>query len=944
MRRRYQGIGTCCPANGSKLDRLDSSQTSCSGQMKKRITTRMLQPEPLESRHLLTGDAVSLPILSINTSDLVEFLPRDTAQVVTGLQVDLNGDSRLDYLLATTSFNGVRSDGVRVFLADEVGDFREVASASLRGEVRTLHADDLNADGRMDVLVGTSSQVAVFINKGTSDDADAEWRGFQDPLFIATGVNSFDTGDFDGDEVPDLVLGTIDGVEVRRGLGNGSFDEPIHYLTQRDEKQVVTGDLNLDGHPDLVVGMRDQAKVVVLGNTGDGVFEVQQEIGEVAAVRTMDIVTMNSDAFPDLIVGSFEQEGNNVHIWLGDGTTQFVADPLHYETIGSPLDFAVADLNEDGRNDLIVGHDSTFHHPITNNGPGGVTLFLGATAGGLTEGVRVSTPGAADVTVSTGADGRPEIAAIHQWGNTLARMQWVDQSEFVKLQDHSPEATNASVFRSSVVGDFNGDGRHDVVVTDLWTPGKSFLFLGTPDGEYERRELEFGNELTVSGHFVGDFNGDGRDDLGVNVEGKIRGVALSNADGTFGELVTSQLPNNFIVYQAKVADANGDGIDDLLGVETSGGTVYVRAALGKGDGTWEVAPRAALAAPWVSELLVGDVDGDGVVDVIAMSSESVEVGLGNGQGEFEVRKGISGTSFIYDSGDVNGDGRTDLVTAAFDDSPIRILLGTEDGSLSPTSSGITGDRFQTLGLLDLNEDGKDELFVGSTDGFELFRLTEDSYASLGSYSVGFFPDKLDLVDVNGDGTQDLVISPGGNLISSSPSTHVAIIEGQDDGFASSPVVVVVPITDGSVGMAARTDAGAELLITHRRGFATLRGAALLEGDFDGDGQIGTPDISLLCDAAHRDDLTEEEVLRFDVSGDGVVSAEDVDQWVLEIAETFLGDVNLDGTVDFSDFLILSSMCGESDTSWTDGDLDCDGTVGFSDFLILSADYGKSVEK
>ena len=80
-------------------------------------------------------------------------------------------------------------------------------------------------------------------------------------------------------------------------------------------------------------------------------------------------------------------------------------------------------------------------------------------------------------------------------------------------------------------------------------------------------------------------------------------------------------------------------------------------------------------------------------------------------------------------------------------------------------------------------------------------------------------------------------------------------------------------------------------------------------------------------------------LSFDLTGDAVVDEADRLKWIEELAGTISGDANLDGTVQFSDFLALSGGFGMPG-GWADGDFDGDGDVQFADFLSLSANFGQ----
>ena len=84
--------------------------------------------------------------------------------------------------------------------------------------------------------------------------------------------------------------------------------------------------------------------------------------------------------------------------------------------------------------------------------------------------------------------------------------------------------------------------------------------------------------------------------------------------------------------------------------------------------------------------------------------------------------------------------------------------------------------------------------------------------------------------------------------------------------------------------------------------------------------------------------TEENAPRFDMDGNELVNQDDVAFLVEAAAESNMGDANLDGKVNFADFLALSNNFGE-EGGWADGDFDGNGTIEFADFIVLAANYG-----
>lgn len=110
------------------------------------------------------------------------------------------------------------------------------------------------------------------------------------------------------------------------------------------------------------------------------------------------------------------------------------------------------------------------------------------------------------------------------------------------------------------------------------------------------------------------------------------------------------------------------------------------------------------------------------------------------------------------------------------------------------------------------------------------------------------------------------------------------------------------------------------------------------GDFDGDGALTASDINVLSAEVLKPAPNPE----FDLDGDGSVTAADRQTWVtsVEFADTFFGDADLNGEVDFGDFVALSNSFGQSG-GWAEGNFDGLGNVDFSDFVLLSNNFGNA---
>jgi hypothetical protein len=127
--------------------------------------------------------------------------------------------------------------------------------------------------------------------------------------------------------------------------------------------------------------------------------------------------------------------------------------------------------------------------------------------------------------------------------------------------------------------------------------------------------------------------------------------------------------------------------------------------------------------------------------------------------------------------------------------------------------------------------------------------------------------------------------------------------------------------------------GNEESVEFKSGQVTIAPFEQVPGDYNFDGLADIDDLNSLCSALNRERYSDS----FDLNSDEKVDALDL-QLHLAIANTTVGDTNLDGEVNFEDFNRLSAAFGTG-RSWSEGDFDCDRDVDFSDFLALSSNFG-----
>jgi hypothetical protein len=309
-------------------------------------------------------------------------------------------------------------------------------------------------------------------------------------------------------------------------------------------------------------------------------------------------------------------------------------------------------------------------------------------------------------------------------------------------------------------GDLNGDGKQDIVVS---TPGKTSVLLGNGDGTF-RNHMDHATTSGLAGQvLLYDFNGDGKLDVAI-LTGAVE-ILLGNGDGTLQAGLT--VSTGTVLDQIVAADFNGDGKLDLAGVgydsSTASTTVYMLA--GNGDGTFQDAVKFKSGGNQTPRALaVGDVNEDGKLDLVISNSlgNGLYVLLGNGDGTFQppINAGTLDTPSLA-LADLNGDGKLDIV-AALDVSQgqIAVQLGNGDGTFQPIANYPAGNTPMAIILGDFDRDGKIDIAAVNYIKNNISLLLGNGDGSLQSQQIftpTYHPNAyLAVADFNGDGRLDFV--------------------------------------------------------------------------------------------------------------------------------------------------------------------------------------------
>jgi hypothetical protein len=370
-----------------------------------------------------------------------------------------------------------------------------------------------------------------------------------------------------------------------------------------------------------------------------------------------------------------------------------------------------------------------------------------------------------------------------------------------------------AAYKQAYMGDFNGDGKKDVVtVVRNYVNGSDVYsisaVLNNGNGSFKPAVLT--TVLTQDPILVADLNGDGKDDIVQVHPGSTPStvdVWLSNGDGTFKagnsyQISTSSLRGGLLT------DVNGDGKMDLMAIDSQTPGL-VRTLLGNGDGTFQAATSVTLASQAPTDLIFADFNGDGIVDFAGISNGQVVVYLQEG-GNFI----LTGSPLVSSDGqygicgmgaaDLNGDSKAEIVTVncdSSDDNTITIYVNNGDGTFATgvyyadAASGGTSpaDLYpEALTIADVNGDGKADIVLTNYYGSDITILLGNGDGTVKvpntGYATGGYPQSPALVaDFNGDGLVD--------IMQIDDVFSYAYLQGYGDGTFRAALDYYTPIND-----------------------------------------------------------------------------------------------------------------------------------------------------
>jgi hypothetical protein len=312
-------------------------------------------------------------------------------------------------------------------------------------------------------------------------------------------------------------------------------------------------------------------------------------------------------------VAMVSQGTNEVFFFKGNGNGT-VAAPVKVAVGLSPAAVIVGDWNGDNKPDLAVAN------ALSNN----LSILLNNGSGGFTAGTPVAVAVAPEYLLrgDWDGDGKADLAVLHYINKTISILRGKGDGTFKPTVD-TMGATNG---RQMARADWNGDGKQDLVVgSDIGNP---MAFLGDGNGGLGSPATLALGQGGSGGIVAGDFDGDGKADVvtvGTGANNKINFFA-GNGNGTFGTVVTTDIPSTTDHRYAEALDLDRDGRLDLVFSSAAAAPGIVHVFRGRGNGRFDPVMAVTVSNnPW--GFAIGDLNGDGKEDLVVSGNLSSKLDI-----------------------------------------------------------------------------------------------------------------------------------------------------------------------------------------------------------------------------------------------------------------------------------------------------------------------------
>ncbi len=674
------------------------------------------------------------------------------------------------------------------------------------------------------------------------------------------------------------ILTTLFLVQFFLVLGQ-NYERTVELDFELRPNAIAYGDLNSNGYDDLIVSFEGQDFLTITPNE-DGSMGTPQRlnVGSASSVRDLIVADINNDNLPDI---EFVDLNNNLLGLLINQGNLIFGEPIFFETNQNPVKVISGDLDNSGTNDLItLNRGSNLFSIYHDNESEILSSPINIETGNLPvdmELTDMNNDGYLDLLVANQADSN---IGIHFGG--------VNGFSGVDFFDLDAQPTNIEVV------DIDSDGNKDLSIVYLDSP-IIHIFYGNGNLSFdEPLELSATENVSDIDFIIDDFNSDGINDIATCFLS--REVTLSmfigNGDKTFDryEEDTRTTGSFFAIVGLEYTDLRNTGKSGFLRGNSL--SVVLFESYLSDDFQFNSSFRAPIGST-LNKIAMGDINSDGINDIVAANHqyEFVTIYYGTGDGEFEHMLNLP-SGRLSDNVklvDLNNDTSLDLVVEGSEPT-IFINDGNGNFTQSPLTDAPSGNHIYAA---DFNEDGYLDLVVS---GYLYLNDQNDAFEFTRFFGYNVYG--IETLDYNLDGHIDLVLS-------FRSANEIRIYTGNGDGTFGSELTidfsaVYFAVTD------LNNDGYEEIIATD---FITDRGHIYFGDTIDpfeeeplsfvlpnSSGLVFTLDVNQ--DEKEELVFTGSDILYFPVNEDGSLGeVVDMEIGLYNSQQVFLGDYNNDQFID-----------------------------------------------
>ncbi|MDE3144368.1 MAG: T9SS type A sorting domain-containing protein, partial [Bacteroidota bacterium] len=737
---------------------------------------------------------------------------------------DIDGDGKLDIAVANYS-----SNTVSVFLNTSTSG--TISFASSTGSVFTTGTNpksvaigDFDGDGKPDLAVAnyTDNTISVFKNNGSTGSISFAAKA---DFSTGSGSNpySVSVGDIDGDGKPDIAAAnyTSNNIAVFLNTSSGSINFAAHsdFTGGTNPSSILIGDIDGDGKSDLAFSNYNSNTVSVLRNTssiGSISFAAKSDYTAGTAPLGIAIGDIDGDGKPDLAV--VNNTDNTVSVLRNISTSGSISfsSKVDFATgsFTNPGMVAIGDIDGDGKPDIACSNSGMFASTASlyrNNpqyiptissfsplsGMVGDAITITGTNFSSTASNNIVFFGATKATVSTATTTSLSVAVptgaiyapitVLTTGTALAAYSTANFNPIFSPNKGSistgdfaakSDITTGSSPGNILAGDIDGDGKPDLVVINGTNTVSIFRNTGSSGTISFATNVDITTGTLPVALAIGDIDGDGKLDIAVVNKNSYTVSVFRNTSSSsnisFAAKVDLSTGSSTYPQSVAIGDIDGDGKPDIAVADYNAALVSVFLNTGS-SGNISFATKSDFTcgnAPY--SIRISDIDGDGKPDIAVANYSSNSVSVlrntgSNGSISFATKVDIATGSnpITLTTGDIDGDGKTDIIVANYYATSISVLRNTSSsGSISFAAKldlTTSGDPY-FLSIGDIDGDGKPDITVSniSANNISVFRNKSSSgslsFAAKIDFSTGVQPNGIVAADIDGDGKLDISVS------------------------------------------------------------------------------------------------------------------------------------------------------------------------------------------